>query len=114
VGPGAGGGPGGRAGVARGLVGVRRGRGNRDMLSRRLIRLGNHVTTAANGREAIETLRRSSFDLMLLDIQMPELNGYEVLELVKADPVLRRVPVIVLSATDDAERVVHCIERGAE
>lgn len=88
--------------------------GNRDMLSRRLTRLGNQVTTAPDGRQAIETLRRGSFDLMLLDIQMPELNGYQVLEVLKADPALRAVPVIVLSASDDTERVAHCIQLGAE
>ena len=88
--------------------------GNRDMLSRRLTRLGNTVTTAANGREAIENLRRSAFDLMLLDIQMPEMDGYQVLEALKADAVLRRVPVIVLSASDDSDGVAHCIQMGAE
>jgi len=88
--------------------------GNRDMLSRRLTRLGNRVTTAANGRDAIACLRRSAFDVMLLDIQMPEMNGYEVLEVLKADAALRIVPVIVLSASDDSDGVAHCIAMGAE
>jgi adenylate cyclase len=88
--------------------------GNRDMLSRRLTRLGNRVTTAANGTEAIETLRRSGFDLILLDIQMPEMNGYQVLEVLKADPALCLVPVIVLSASDETEDMAHCIQMGAE
>jgi class 3 adenylate cyclase/CheY-like chemotaxis protein len=88
--------------------------GNRDMLSRRLIRLGHHVTTAVNGREAIDTLHRDAFDLMLLDIQMPEMDGYQVLDVLKADPVLRRVPVIVLSAADDSEGIARCIQMGAE
>jgi adenylate cyclase len=88
--------------------------GNRDMLSRRLTRLGNQVTVAANGREAIELLRRSAFDLVLLDILMPEMNGDQVLEVLKADPALRLVPVIVLSASDESESVARCIQMGAE
>ena len=88
--------------------------GNRDMLSRRLVRLGHAVTTAVNGREAIETLRRDTFDLMLLDVQMPEMDGYQVLEVLKADQVLRLVPVIVLSAANDSEGVARCIQMGAE
>jgi adenylate cyclase len=88
--------------------------GNRTMLSRRLQRLGFQTTTAENGRSALEKMRGARFDLMLLDIQMPELNGYEVLERLKADPTLRDVPVIVLSASDEIERVARCIEMGAE
>jgi class 3 adenylate cyclase/CheY-like chemotaxis protein len=67
-----------------------------------------------NGREALEILRQKPFDLMLLDIQMPEMNGYQVLEAMKGDPALRKVPVIVLSASDETERVAHCIQMGAE
>ena len=88
--------------------------GNRDMLARRLVRLGHNVTVAENGHRALAELRAGSFDLMLLDIQMPELNGYEVLERLKADPALHDIPVIVLSASDETERVVRCIEMGAE
>ena len=62
---------------------------NRTMLARRLMRLGHEVAMAANGRLALEQLRSRPFDLMLLDIQMPEMNGYEVLEQLKADPALR-------------------------
>ena len=88
--------------------------GNRAMLSRRLVRLGFNVAVAENGRRALEELRAAKFDLILLDIQMPELNGYEVLEQLKTDPALRDIPVIVLSASDETERVAHCIEMGAE
>lgn len=88
--------------------------GNRTMLSRRLQRLGFQTTTAENGRSALEKLKDARFDLMLLDIQMPELNGYQVLECLKADPAIRDVPVIVLSASDEIERVARCIEMGAE
>ncbi len=88
--------------------------GNRTMLARRLVRLGHQVSMAENGRRALELLSAGSFDLLLLDIQMPELNGYEVLERLKADPALRDIPVIVLSASDETERLVRCIEMGAE
>jgi len=88
--------------------------GNRDMLGRRLTRLGHTVSYAENGGRALAALQAGSFDLMLLDIQMPELNGYEVLERLKADPALCDIPVIVLSASDETERVVRCIEMGAE
>ncbi len=87
---------------------------NREMLARRLIRLGHSVSVAENGQRALAALQDGRFDLMLLDIQMPELNGYEVLERLKADPAMRDLPVIVLSASDDAERLVRCIEMGAE
>ena len=88
--------------------------GNRTMLARRLARLGYTVTLAENGRIALETLLAGRFDLLLLDIQMPELNGYEVLERMKADLTLRDIPVVVLSASDENERVARCVEMGAE
>ena len=68
-----------------------------------------------NGREALEALGRAPFDLMLLDIEMPDINGYQVLESLHADPLLPAAsPVIVLSASDDAPGVARCIEMGAE
>ena len=88
--------------------------GNREMLARRLKRLGHQTVLASNGREALERLRAAPFDLMLLDIQMPELNGYEVLHALRADAALSQLPVIVLSASDDNARVASCIEMGAE
>lgn len=87
---------------------------NREMLGRRLVRLGFDVTRAENGRRALEILREKKFDLMLLDIQMPVLNGYEVLQQCKGDPSLRDIPVIVLSASDETESVARAIELGAE
>lgn len=87
---------------------------NRDMLSRRLERLGYSVATAEGGLRALEMLREGTFDLLLLDIMMPDLNGYEVLERIKADERLRLLPVIVLSALDEIESAVRCIEIGAD
>jgi signal transduction histidine kinase len=88
---------------------------NRDLLRRRLERLGCSVALAEHGRQALEMLFGTSpFDLVLLDIIMPEMDGYETLGRLKADPTLRHVPVIVLSAVDDVESAVRCIELGAE
>ena len=87
---------------------------NRNMLSRRLERQGYLVAGAENGRIALETLNNKKFDLVLLDILMPEMNGFETLERLKADPALKHIPVIMLSALDEIESAVRCIEVGAE
>ena len=87
---------------------------NRTLLSRRLARDGHRVTTAESGRRALELLSVEEFDLLLLDLMMPEMNGYEVLNRLKADPALHQVPVIMISALDEIESVVRCIEAGAE
>ncbi|MBC7870259.1 MAG: response regulator [Chitinophagaceae bacterium] len=87
---------------------------NRDMLSRRLERQGYRVLVAENGIRALEMMEAHNFDLVLLDIMMPKMNGYEVLERVKADDHLRHIPVIMISAVDDLDSVVKCIELGAE
>jgi adenylate cyclase len=88
---------------------------NRYTLTRRLAREGyKHVATANDGRQALAALRGGSFDLVLLDIAMPEMNGYQVLEQMKADPALRDVPVVMISAIEETESVVRCIELGAD
>jgi adenylate cyclase len=88
---------------------------NRYTLTRRLNREGyTNLTTAANGREALELLQGKPIDLVLLDIMMPDMNGYEVLERMKADPNLRHIPVIMISAVDEIESVIRCVELGAE
>ena len=87
---------------------------NRDMLARRLDKLGYEVTDAANGREALQKLKDGNYDLVLLDILMPDLDGFQTLEFMKADPRLRHVPVIMLTALDDVASTVRCIEAGAE
>ncbi|MEE8389524.1 MAG: hybrid sensor histidine kinase/response regulator [Anaerolineae bacterium] len=86
----------------------------RAMLSHYLKRQGHSVTVAENGRQGLELVRAKEFDLVLLDIMMPEMNGYQMLEHLKADPVLRHIPVIMISAVDELESVVKCIELGAE
>jgi DNA-binding response OmpR family regulator len=87
---------------------------NRDVLARRLERQGHQVKVAANGRQALEMVRAGQFDLVLLDIMMPELNGYQVLQQLKADAALRDIPVIMISALDELDSVVRCLESGAE
>lgn len=87
---------------------------NRDLLGRRLQRQGHQVVMAENGRKALELLKEKAFDLVLLDVMMPEMNGYEVLEALKADLSLRHIPVVMISALDDMDSVVRCIELGAE
>src|SRR5439155_1624373 len=87
---------------------------NRDMLSRRLEREGYTVSVAENGRQALDLVRVQRFDLVLLDLMMPELDGFAVLERMKADDHLRHIPVIMISALDELGSVVRCIEIGAE
>ena len=88
---------------------------NRYTLTRRLKRQGyDTVVTAEHGRHALDLLATRPFDLVLLDIMMPEMNGYEVLGKMKADSKLRDVPVVMISALDEIDSVVRCIELGAE
>lgn len=86
---------------------------NRDLLVRRLRREGHTTEVATNGREALEWLLAGGFDLMLLDIMMPEMNGYELLQRMRADADLCHVPVILISALDDTDSVIKGIELGA-
>jgi adenylate cyclase len=87
---------------------------NRLLLARNLESQGHRVELAENGQLALDFLRAENFDLMLLDIEMPEMDGFQVLEVMKNDPLLRDVPVIVTSAVEGLDSVVRCIELGAE
>jgi adenylate cyclase len=87
---------------------------NREMLGRRLEREGHRVRSAAGGQEALDLLARQPIDLVLLDVMMPEMDGYAVLQHLKADPALRHIPVLMISALDEMDSVVRCIELGAE
>jgi CheY-like chemotaxis protein len=86
---------------------------NRDLLAKQLARRGYLVATAENGRQALERLGEQDFDLVLLDIIMPELDGIEVLRRIKADARLREIPVIMISALDEIDSVIRCLEIGA-
>jgi sigma-B regulation protein RsbU (phosphoserine phosphatase) len=87
---------------------------NLDLLAQRLSRQGHVVSTAVDGEEALERVRERPFDLVLLDVMMPRLDGYSTLARLKADEQLRAIPVIMISALDELSSVVRCIEAGAE
>jgi len=87
---------------------------NRDLLSRHLKRQGHRTMLAENGRQALEVMTQTTFDLVLLDIMMPEMNGYEVLQYLKNHDTWRNIPIIMISALDEMASVVRCIEMGAE
>jgi adenylate cyclase len=87
---------------------------NRLLLSRSVELHGHRATLAENGRIALEMLRKEPFDLMLLDIEMPEMDGFAVLEQLKNEPALRDLPVIVTSSLEGMDNIVRCIELGAE
>jgi adenylate cyclase len=87
---------------------------NRMTLIRLLDRLGHETTEAADGREALDVLAAGTpVDLVLLDLVMPEVDGFETLATMKADPRLSNIPVIVVSGLDDLDGIVRCIEMGA-
>ena len=103
----------GRRGGARLLV-VDDNKVNRLLLTRSLELQGHSVASAENGRVALDMLRREGFDLLLLDMEMPEMDGFQVLEQLGNDRQLRDLPVIVTSSLEGVENVVRCIELGAE
>ena len=87
---------------------------NRDMLTQRLQRQGMKVETATDGRQTLEIARNQAVDVVLLDTMMPGLDGFSVLQQLKSDPQTRHIPVIMISAIDEIESVIRCIEAGAE
>lgn len=87
---------------------------NRGLLARRLERDGHQVWTAAGGHAALEMVSHQQFDLVLLDLMMPDINGFDVLAKLKEDDAHRKLPIIMISALDEIENVVRCIEAGAE
>lgn len=87
---------------------------NRKVMSRFINALGCEVLCAENGVAALREVHRSQIDLILLDIMMPQIDGYSVLTRLKADPATMEVPVLVISALDDSSNVVRCIEAGAD
>jgi len=106
--------PGGRGKGAGYILVVDDNRMNRLMLARSLEQQGHRVAFAEHGRQALEMLAAQDFDLILLDIEMPEMNGYQLLERLAADVHWRDLPVIMISAVEEIDSVVRCIEMGAE
>jgi len=86
---------------------------NRDLLSRQIELQGYQAVTATNGKQAIEMIQTGAYDLILLDIIMPELDGYKVLKWIR-NSSWRHIPTIMISALDEIDSVVKCIEMGAE
>ena len=72
------------------------------------------MTVAVDGQQALDVLREEQFNLVLLDIMLPNINGYQVLEQMKADQSLSHIPVIMLTALDAADGKAKCMELGAE
>ncbi len=87
---------------------------NRDLFTRRLERQGYRVTVAIDGLQALELMDQTDFDLVLLDIMLPIMNGYQVLEHLKADESLSQVPVIIATSLDEADGKARCMALGAE
>jgi adenylate cyclase len=87
---------------------------NRDLLSRRLQRQGHTVLQAEDGSIALAMIEKEALDLVLLDLMMPGISGYEVLARLKSDPRFREIPVIMISALRELDSIVRCIEAGAD
>lgn len=87
---------------------------SRDLLARQLAGYGYIVDTAADGAQALERLASTAFDMILLDVIMPVMDGVETLRRLKADPALRAVPVVMLSSLDETDAALRCLELGAE
>jgi len=88
---------------------------NREVIRRYLRSLGfTNISMAENGKQALEKLAEQSFDIVLLDITMPMLNGHQVLEFMKQEAQYRNIPVVMISALDESERIASCLEVGAE
>jgi serine phosphatase RsbU (regulator of sigma subunit) len=87
---------------------------NRYLLARQLERRGHSIATASHGRQGLEYAQREPFDVILLDLMMPEMDGFTVLDQLKRNPQTHHIPVIVISAINEIDDVVRCIEAGAE
>jgi len=86
---------------------------NRNLLAHQLHRQGHEISTAPSGRQALKMIRESRPDLILLDLFMPDMNGFDVLQEMHADEALRAVPVIIITGLNDKDAAVKCIEAGA-
>jgi len=87
---------------------------NRDLLSRRLQRQGHTVLLAEDGARALDLVEQQAIDLVLLDLMMPGISGYDVLTRLKRDPRFREIPIIMISALSELDSIVRCIEAGAD
>lgn len=89
-------------------------RTNRMMVTYRLEINGIHAVAAESGPQALRVMREETFHAVLLDVVMPQMDGYTTLELIKSDPALRDTPVVMISQLDDMDSVTRCLDLGAE
>jgi CheY-like chemotaxis protein len=87
---------------------------NRNLIGRRIQEHGHELTVSADGSEALQALAEDRFDVVLLDLVMPGMDGYEVLTRIRSDARFRDVPVIMLTAMEDNETLVRCLQLGAD
>jgi len=87
---------------------------NRNLIGRRILEQGHDLTVSADGSEALQMLAEGTFDVVVLDVVMPGMDGYEVLTRIRSDARFRDVPVIILTAMEDNETLVRCLELGAD
>jgi diguanylate cyclase (GGDEF) domain len=83
------------------------------LLRRKIENMGHHVYPSLTGEHALHLLRQEAFDLVLIDLMMPRINGYDVLKIIKADDALNHIPVLVISSSADMENIIKCIHAGA-
>ncbi len=86
----------------------------RELLSRKLKQVGHNVVTVEGGMQALEYLRDTTPDIILLDLFMPEMNGDKVLQILKKNENLKEIPVLVVSSSSDMDNVIKCIRLGAD
>lgn len=87
---------------------------NLKLLERRLVQMGYQAVSAASGQQALERLARAAFDAVLLDVQMPEMNGFELLAAIRANPAWQGLPVLMLSADGSQATIDQCYRDGAD
>lgn len=87
---------------------------NRDLFSRQVKHFGHEVEVAEDGYSALKKINNTSFDLILLDLVMPRMNGFQVLDKIKSNPTTENTPVIIISALDNIDNVINCIQLGAD
>src|SRR5215510_7219279 len=95
------------------LLVVDRNNLDRDLIERRLSRFGHTVATAESGRQALKMMRAEKFDLVLLDILMPEMNGFQMLQEIQNDEALHEIPVIVASSLHETDSIARAVALGA-
>jgi diguanylate cyclase (GGDEF)-like protein len=84
-----------------------------NLLRRKIENMGHQVYTSLTGKHALQLLRQQALDLILIDLMMPGINGYDVLKIIKSDNALNHIPVLVISSSADMENIIKCLHAGA-